>query len=294
MAKKMGFFRRLFGVSSENSELTEDEKKQEEAKNFDILKYDGVRAMRMQRTDYAVECFVHALNLREDLEIRDYLSRCYISQGELTLAYRNLEKISEAQQDNIAVLLRMANVALMMEDYVVMGSVCEKALLIDKDSHEALYLYAKACRGTDDTANSVAMLTKAISVKADFPEAYLLRGEVLLEDGNLDEADEDALHLLEEYPDNEDILMLKANIERKKNNAASAIEFYDKVIDANPFNASAFGYRSEMKKIAGDTEGAKDDAERADELTANLPSGKQEDIESKTKERYDSINPLGI
>ena len=41
----------------------------------------------MQRIDYAVECFVHALQIKEDLEVRDYLSQCYIGQGELNLAY---------------------------------------------------------------------------------------------------------------------------------------------------------------------------------------------------------------
>ncbi len=290
----MGFFKRLFGVSAENHEKSEEEKKRQEAKDFDTLKYDGVKAMRMHQTDYAVNCFVHALNLKEDLEIRDYISQCYISQGELALAYRHLEKIAEAQPDNIAVLLRMANVAFMMEDYVVMGQVCEKALLIDKDSSDALYLYAKACRGTDDAANAVAMLTKAISVKPDFPEAYLLRGEVLLEGGNLDEADEDALLLLEKYPDNEDILMLKANIEKEKGNASQAIDFYGKVIDANPFNGAAFANRAELKEKTGDSLGAKEDAERAAELADNGGDEKQENIESKTKELYDNINPLGI
>lgn len=290
----MGFFKRLFGVSTENNEKSEEDKKIQEAKNFDILKYDGVKAMRMQRTDYAVECFLHALNLKDDLEIRDYLSQCYISQGELALAYRHLEKIAEAQSDNIAVLLRMANVAFMMEDYVVMGQVCEKALLIDKDSSDALYLYAKACRGTDDSANAIAMLTKAISVRPDFAEAYLLRGEVFFDGGNLDEADEDALLLLEKYPDNEDILMLKANIEKAKGNAIAAIDFFGKVIDANPFNCAAFANRAELREKTGDAKGAKEDAERAAELADNGNDEKQENIESKTKELYNNINPLGI
>lgn len=289
----MGFFKKLFGVSAEAKQPTEEEKRNEEAKNFDILKYDGVKAMRMQRIDYAVECFVHALQIKEDLEVRDYLSQCYVGQGELNLAYRHLEKIAEARPDNIAVLLRMANVAFMMEDYVVMGAACEKALLVDKDSPEALYLYAKAARGTNDASNAVAMLTKALSVKDSFPEAMLLRGEVLTENDSLDEADEDAMALLAQFPDNEDILMLKATIERKRGNAKEAAEFYTKVIDANPFNAEAYKHRSKMNATLGNTTEADEDQKQFESLSAES-AGHQENIEEKTKEAYDNINPLGL
>lgn len=39
----MNIFKKLFG-----SQTTSKETKQEENKNFDVLKYDGVRALRMQ------------------------------------------------------------------------------------------------------------------------------------------------------------------------------------------------------------------------------------------------------
>lgn len=93
------------------------------------LKYDGVRALRMHQFDLAAKFLEQALQLNaEDLECRDYLSRAYISMGNLRQAYAQLQKISEAQTDNIAVLLRMADVAYMMEDYIAMTDVCDKAL----------------------------------------------------------------------------------------------------------------------------------------------------------------------
>ena len=67
----MNIFKKLFG-----SQTTSKETKQEENKNFDVLKYDGVRALRMQQFDYAAKCFVHAIELNaDDLECRDYLSQ---------------------------------------------------------------------------------------------------------------------------------------------------------------------------------------------------------------------------
>ena len=64
----MGFFKKLFSgqeVSPEN------EKKQQETKNFDVLKYDGVAALRQGEFEYAVKCFNHALEIKTDLEIND-------------------------------------------------------------------------------------------------------------------------------------------------------------------------------------------------------------------------------
>lgn len=290
----MNFLKKLFGVAPENKEQTQEEKQAEEKKNFDILKYDGVRALKTQQTDYAVDCFMHALDIKDDLEIRDYLSQAYVAIGDLPKAYEQLQKLSEAQPDNIDIFIRMAHVAYMMEDYVVMGAACEKAMLIDKDSPMALYLYAKACIGTEDTTNAVAMLTRAILVKPDYADAYLLRGEVLLKDGQIDEADQDALYLLEKYPDNEDILMLKANIEVARENPSAAIELLSNVIDANPFRAEAYRLRGELRQQTGDEASGKADLDYAAELSADSADGKEENIEKKVKDAYGNVNPLGI
>ena len=282
----MNFFRKLFGVSPEDKEQTQEEIQAREKKNFDILKYDGVKALKMQQLDYAIDCFQHALDLKEDLEIHDYMSQVYMALGRLPEAYQQLQKLADAQPDNIDIFIRMAHVAYMMEDYVIMGTACEKALLIDKDSPDALYLYAKSCLGTDDVTNAVAMLTRAILVKADYADAYLLRGEVLLKEGKLDEADEDAKHLLEEYPDNEDILMLKAKIEKERGNVSAAIEYLNKAIDSNPFRQEAYRFRGELRQQTGDETSGQADLDYAAELAEQQKDGQQENIEQKTKEQY--------
>lgn len=212
----MNFFKALFGGKEENPE---EKKKAEEEKNFDVLKYDGVRALRSGQHDYAISCFTHALGMKEDLEIRDYMSQALILADRLPEAYECLHNIAEAQPDNMQALIRMANVAYMLEDYRAVADVAKKALSLDDKCVEALFLYAKACIGHGDTTNAVAMLTKAVSLKDDYADAYLLRGETLLNAGNIEEADEDARFLLEKLPENEDVLILKARIERSKKGA---------------------------------------------------------------------------
>lgn len=288
----MNFFKALFGGKEEKPE---DKKKAEEEKNFDVLKYDGVRALRSGQHDYAIKCFTHALQMKEDLEIRDYMSQAMIRADMLPEAYDNLLKIAEAQPDNIQVYIRMANVCYMMENYTAMGEACEKAILIDPNNTETTFLYARACIGHGDTTNAVAMLTKAISLKDDYAEAYLLRGETLLAAGETEEADADALWLLEHTQDNEDVLVLKARIERAKGNTGKAIEYYGKVIDVNPFHADAYRERGELRLAAGDEKGGNEDIRHAAGL-ANNGNGDAdgENISKKVDEAYKNINPLGI
>ncbi len=142
----MNIFKKLFG-----GQKTTEEVKQEKEKDFDMVKYDGVRALRMHQFDLAAKSLEHALQLNaEDLECRDYLSQAYISMGDLQKAYEQLQIISEAQTDNVAVLLRMADVAYMMEDYIAMTDVCDKALQLDAENVETYFFYARACRGLGD------------------------------------------------------------------------------------------------------------------------------------------------
>lgn len=290
----MNIFKRLFGVAQEEKVPTKEELQVENSKNFDILKYDGVRALKTQRYDYAIECFRHALDINEDLEIHDYMSQAYLALSDLPNAYQHLQKLAEAQTDNINIFIRMTHVAYMMEDYSIMGTACEKALLIDKESPDALHLYAKSCVGIGDVTNAVALLTKAVTVKPDYADAYLLRGEVLLKEERYDEADEDASWLLENYPGNEDVLMLKANIENSRSNDAVAMEYLDKVIDANPFRQEAYALRGELRRKAGDEAGAKEDIDYAAKLQEESQEAGGESVEKKVKDAYANINPLGL
>ncbi|WP_028897764.1 lipopolysaccharide assembly protein LapB [Prevotella sp. HUN102] len=259
----MNFFQKLFGGKEENKEET---KAASEAKDFEVLKYDGVRAMKSGENDYALRCFKHALELQEDYEIRDYLSIVYARTGQLSEAYEQLLKLSEVQPDNQQIFIRMANIAYMMEDYGIMSNACEKALLIDKENPEVSYLYAQATKGQGDDVNTVAMATKAISLNDSYGDAYLLRGETLLRMQQLEEADADAQWLLEHTEDNEDVLLLKARIERARNNAPLALEYFSKVIDASPFSIAAFRERGLLYEETGETDKAKEDLEKADEL----------------------------
>lgn len=273
----MGFFKRLFGGKQE---ATPEEIDKKSDKDFEVLKFDGVRALRQGQVTYAIQCLQNALQVKgislsadseseaketqEILEVRDYLSQALIHHGELLPAYEQLQKLAEAQPDNKQIFVRMAQVAYMMEDYVAMSNACEKGMLIDKDDAHLLYLYAEACLGNGDLINTIAMLTKSILLseedKSQQAQSRLLRGDTLRKMGDLKGADEDAQWLLDimEEPI-EEVLLLKARLLHAESKLDDAILYYNKVVDANPFSATAFKERGAIYLEKGDKENAEKD-----------------------------------
>lgn len=244
----MNFFKKLFGSQNTSEEVKEE-------KNFDVLKYDGVRALRMQQFDYAAKCFVLALELNaDDLECRDYLSQAYISLGDMQNAYTQLMAISAAQPNNVAVLLRMADVLYMTEDYAAMAEVCEKALQLDSENIMTYYIYAKAYKGLNDL---------------------------------------DADNLYQRIEENEDVLLLKARVEKALGNLKEAEKVYTKAIDFNPFLIEAYKERSEVRSALGDTAGAKEDQTRVDEMEQDIPQP-TEGIEENIKKKMQQMDPYKV
>ena len=290
----MNFFKRLFnGVAA----TPEEEQKEQNERDFDVLKYDGVAALRQHVFDYAEKCFVHALDIREDLETRDYLSQTYIQLGQLSEAISQLRILADAQPENLNIWLRMAGVAYIMEDYDTMVEACEKALAVDEANPRANYDYARALIGKNDAATAVEFLTKAIEKCGGEPywEAYLLRGQTWLNLGKTAEAEHDADFLLCHIPDHEDALILKSQCLQAQNMTPEAVDALDKALAANPFCGLALKQRACLKRMLGDEEGAKEDEKQLQELDSadgELEAEKHEDIASATENAYKNINPL--
>ena len=285
----MNIFKKLFG-----GQKTTEEVKQEKEKDFDMVKYDGVRALRMHQFDLAAKSLEHALQLNaEDLECRDYLSQAYISMGDLQKAYEQLQILSEAQTDNVAVLLRMADVAYMMENYTAMSEVCDKALHLDTSNLQTYLYYAKACRGLGEPIRAVAVLSLAIKLREDYYAAHLLRGTILLENHLLDDAAQDADYLFTHLEPNEDVLLLKARVLKAQEKMKEAEQVYGMVIEVNPFSLDAYRERYEVRTILGDAAGAAEDEASIKEMGAEVPEP-SEGIEQKIKEKMQQMDPYKV
>ena len=89
----MNIFKSLF--SSKENTNKKEEKQQE--KEFDILKFDGMRAQRLGRPDYAEKCFIKALELQKDFETMGYLAQVYVQTRQFEEAQKLLLQMSELE-----------------------------------------------------------------------------------------------------------------------------------------------------------------------------------------------------
>ena len=291
----MGFWNSLFGGVTD----PEEEKKAADERNFDLLKYDGVKAMRIGQYEYAMKCFEKALQTKEDPEVRDYLSRAFLHMGRLDDALAEMKTLAIHEPDNIHLKMQAASVAYMKEDYEEMTALCEQALAVDADNAMVHLFYAKAELGQDHLIQGIARLTKAIALDDKLVEAHLLRGQTLMKMGDLNGATEDVTWLTEHTEESEDVLMLHARLEAAKGNADAAIRIYGQVIDVNPFHVDAFRERGKLRLEQGDKQGAEEDMKMVLELNPEEMadvSGEYsaEGIEQKTRQAYSNLNPFGI
>lgn len=291
----MGFWNSLFGGESN----PEEEKRVADERNFDLLKYDGVKAMRIGQYEYAMKCFEKALETKDDAEVHDYLSRAYTRLGRYDDALAELKMLAMKEPDNIHLKMQAAGVAFIKEDYGEMAALCEQALAVDADNAMVHLFYAKAELGQDNLIPAIARLTKAIALDENLADARLLRGQTLLKMGDYNAVTEDVAWLMEHTEDNEDVLLLNARIEAAKGNADEAIRIYGHVIDLNPFHLDAYRERGKLRLEQGDKQGAAEDMEKVMELNPEEMadvSGEYsaEGIEQKTRQAYSNLNPFGI
>lgn len=308
----MSLFSSLFGGNKD----TEAQKK----KDFDILKYDGIRAQRIGKLAYAIQCFKEAIGIQEDLETMNHLATAYTQMNQMEEACAVAMRMTEIAPEDPGNFLTLANLHYMMENYQKMDEACKKALVINEQIPVAYYLSAKAAIGLNNAIQAIAMLTKALMLKEDFAEAYLLRAEVLwsmrqakdaMEDINkllqMDEEDESALLLKGEImaitedagkamevinlvltmnPFNEKAYLLKGNLLLAQKATDEAIAVYDEALELNPNFAQAYHERGRAKLDKGDKEGSMEDMKKAIELapesSANI-SGQYNNYDHLTK-----------
>ncbi len=292
----MNFLKLLFGGSEETPEET---KAQDEQKQFDLMKYDGVKAMKMGQWDYALRCFNEALKIHDDLEVHDYLSRVLIRMDRLDEALHELRLLTEAEPQNDALWLQMAHVCYMQEDYPGMSEAAEKALEVVPTSAQAYFAYAQAAIGQGDLINGIARLTKAVSLDEQMADARLLRAKTLLKMGDVKGAEGDSQWLTEHVGEHEDVLLLAARVAHAKGEDDGALLIYNKVIDLNPFLTEAYAERGKISYDLGNHEQAKSDMAKVLELNPQQMADvsgdySAEGVEHKVKQAYSNLNPFGI
>ena len=159
----MGFLKKLFTGKDE----TIDEKNE---KNFDILKYDGIKALSSCtcNVDYAISCFIHALEIKEDSETRVYLAKAYTAKEKFESAAEQYSILQSLEPEEPLHSIRLAQVAFQMENNNLMESACNDVLKINPSLAMPHYLLGMKAKAQGDMIKAIVETTQAISIKEDF------------------------------------------------------------------------------------------------------------------------------
>lgn len=318
----MGIFSSLF--SSGKKEKTQEDKLKSEQKNFDILKYDGVRALQIRQVKYAIRCFQEVLNIRQDTETMNLLISAYTMAQDTESALEVANELVDLEPENTNVLLTRVNL-LFMEDRESEAIVdCNRVIELDEENYLAWFLRAKAKKSIKDLAGAKTDVTQAIMMKEDFTDGYLLRAELrlLMKQGQeaLDDVNkvidpmeegEETAHLLRgriyellgdekaasnEYrevlsidPFNEEAYLRATQLMISQQKYPEALALYDEAIEHHEQFAKAYAGRGKLKELMGDKEGAQQDLNIAAELD---PDGENE--QTSTQANFDNLYKGGI
>ncbi len=296
----MGFLSSLFSPSKKENAL--DDQQKSDLKKFDILKYDGIRAQRVGKTDYAVKCFIEALKIQPDFETMKYLMSSYFMLNRLDDAIEVLNEMVETGEESANTLLTRANLLYSTGKHSEAIADCMQIIETEPNNHLAYFQSAKSERVLDHLETGIDQLSKAIDIKDDFAESYMLRAEIYLslkkgtdalpdiekvigltpEDetayllrGRIHELLGDSEAAFDDYkeasalnPFNEDAYLLAGRLMMTQEKYDEAIELFDEAIEHNEQFTEAYAERGRAKDKKGDKEGAAEDTTKAEELAA--------------------------
>jgi tetratricopeptide (TPR) repeat protein len=245
----MGFFKSLLGF--------EDTPEQKNEKDFETLKVDGMKAMNIRKTDYAIACFQRALEIHEDAEVRSCLAKAYLNSGEALLAKDQLETLVSTQRENPDEWIAMAHVQYVLKEWSGMEESAQKALSLQEGDPEALFLLATAQKEQNNFIMAVASLTQLLCKQPDNLSSLRLRAEVFMLMGDWKNAEEDIDHSLEiagnreevlppltsgccqapviESDDLEDLQLMKAEVQANSGRSDKACALLKTILENDPF-----------------------------------------------------------
>lgn len=294
------FFKSLFGSSAAAPEEATEEKNKK--RNFDILKYDGIKALQIRKPGYAVRCFREALALQEDAETLEYLAEACIQTDEPDEAIEAYSRLYALNPSHPEALLRRALLYFANDRPEEAVADCSRILSSEtgKNDSRAYLLRARALKQLGQPEQALGDLGRAIALTPETPEAYLQRAALLSETGRYDDALSDADTALALAPEEESIYMQRARIHEALGNMQDAESDYRQVIGLNPFHeeaylqfgrllisnqqadealrlfdealdikpdfARAYPVRAQLHEQRGDAEAARNDREKAREL----------------------------
>ena len=335
----MGFFNKIFKGRtttpehhiSDNQPETSEESNDREAE-FETLRDDGIRAMRIGEANYAERCFEAALQRKDDDGIKGLLAELYIQSqcGEKALPI--LEALIQKHPHETKLRIAAMQAAGQCSDWDRMETEASELQRQEPDNPNALYFQAQAAYGKGNDIAAVALLTQLSKDHPDLKQPYLLRAKTLyrmqqygeaLKDietvvGMKDGKDEESLLLqgdilnamgltnkaLQSYeevnaldPFNREAIIKRGALLAGTGHNDKALSLYNDAIELQPDFAQAYKARGGLRLKLHDEAGAADDLKKALELRpeeGHRINGEYSTLQNEMNARYRANNPFNF
>ena len=232
----MGFFSSLFF----SGKTEEDQQQKADHKKFDILKYDGIRAQRFGKTEYAFKCFTEALKYREDFETMKYLLNVCYTLNRNDQALETLNDMVKTGIEPASVLLMRANFLFVSGKTSEATTDCVQAIELEPENYAAYFQLAKMQRALGEPDKAIANIARLVNIKDDFAEGYALRADLYLLTGKGKDALADIEKVIDLTPEDETAYLLRGRIRELLGDADAAFLDYQTASELNPFNEEAY------------------------------------------------------
>ncbi len=233
----MGFFKKLFGQAAATEAAADST--QPDARQFDRLIDNGVRALQMNEVCMATPYLEQAHALRpDDRRATSLLVEAYLRRHDHAAALPLLQALADA--DDAQVLMLLADTQSHLGQYEAMQATTATLLAHHADDPRSHYLAAVAAHGLRNDFEAIAQLCLALNAEEGYRQARQLRAEVLGTMGQWQEALADTALLAAADDATDEERLLHAQALAATGQANEALQATQDVLDANPFCREAF------------------------------------------------------
>lgn len=231
----MGLLSFIFG----NGESKADNTEKKDNREFEILKFDGVKALKTGMVDYAIKCLTSALEIKQDYDTMEYLATVYLRTYNTDEAKELLGKMVEMQPDNFVAYTLMANVYSQEEDLAQTREYGLKALELNPNQPNLYVLLSRNELRGGNSELAQEYVSKSLEQDNTSFVAKQLMAEVLTVNGQYDKAEELINQLIADEVEPDECIILLGDLFLAKKDADEARAQYERALEYNPFNEKA-------------------------------------------------------
>jgi putative PEP-CTERM system TPR-repeat lipoprotein len=204
------------------------------------------------------------------LDARVLLARVYLRAGNGAAAEKELERALDIGADPAALRFEIVEAKLQQQRFKEVLETLDVDALPDDARARALALRGRAHIGLRDNDAAKQAFADAVALDPSDREAAAGLVQLALLDGDIATADAASERLLERYPQEPDVLLLRAEVERRAERPEAAVSRFGEVLVLEPENLRALLGRATTLVSMRRFDEARADLEQAEGIQPNI------------------------